>query len=75
MVRLLYDNYLCAKPEACMKCIKACPRGVLMLAPFKKPKSPWEPPCRYIIFAAYTPLCDRCGACVKACPNGALAVK
>jgi len=72
MVKIKFDEEKCLKPEECMECIRACPLGVLMLAPKKKPPNPGIPPPRYIVYPLYDVVCNRCGKCLEVCPKGAL---
>lgn len=90
MVKFLFDSNKCTLPydhevgsaSGCLKCLEACPYGLLLLKPVGKPKNkpPKEPPEKYCIAltASYNfmadKVCKSCMKCQKVCPSDAIKI-
>jgi len=73
-MKVKIDYNKCSDPLSCKACIRACPYGVLCIAPIKDPKDPGKKPVGYKIVPLYEPLCNSCGKCVEVCPQNAINV-
>lgn len=71
MLKIKFDEQKCKNAYDCLKCVDACPSGVLLVIPVgvhlaKDSKGRIEP--------VLMSMCTGCGDCQRVCPAGAVTM-
>ena len=73
MIRIEWDENSCTDPQACYKCLGACPEQVFLTYPRNK-RGPGKAAGNWAIMPVFLNLCTECRICEEICPEDALTV-
>ena len=73
MMQIDINEKKCKSPRECLKCLQACPEGVLMNYP-RQARAPGKPAGDWLIVPAMMSLCTGCKVWEDVCPEKALTV-
>jgi ferredoxin len=73
MMKIEINEERCTSPRECVKCIQACPEGVLMNYP-REARAPGKRAGDWVIAPLMVSQCTGCKICEEICPENALTV-
>lgn len=73
MMKIEINEQKCKSPRECLKCLQACPEGVLMNYP-RQGRAPGKKAENWAIAPVWLSLCTGCKVCEEVCPREAVTV-
>ena len=73
MMQIEINEKKCRSPRECLKCLQACPEGVLVNYP-RDARAPGKRAGDWVIVPLVASQCTGCKVCEEICPENAITV-